>query len=143
LLITHSGFAEFVLPSEGGTQKLPIKVGPSVNWTIRNSDYVDWIEILDGDSGTGPGTMTIQLEANTGNACREGFLTIVGPQMFYGSPMRVGSPIKILQRGIETVGAEGERKSSLPPVVYIAPFSSNNPQTPIKPEDKAYIKKKR
>lgn len=142
-LITHSGFAEFVMPSEGGTQKLPIKVSPSVKWTIHNSDYIDWIEILDGDSGTGPGTMTIQLGANTGRACRVGFLTIVGAQMFYGSAMRVGSPIRILQRGTETASAEQEQKPSLPSVIYLAPFSSDNPQVPTKPGNKEYIKKKK
>ncbi len=140
--ISHSGFAEFVMPSEGGTQKLAIKVGPSVKWTIRNSDYVDWIEIVDGDSGMGPGTMTVQLEANTGKSCRVGVLTIVGPQLIYGSPMRIGSPIRILQRGIESAGTaetaltEEQAESSHPWLVNIAPFSSNDPQTPSKREYK-------
>jgi len=140
-LINHSGFAEFVMPSQGGTQKLTIKVSPSVKWTIRNSDYVDWIEILDGDSGMGPGTMTIQLRANTGKSCRVGVLTIVGPQQIYGTPMRIGSPIRILQRGAETAGAPEQEKPSPPSVINLAPISGNNPQTPAKPEYKKVIKK--
>jgi hypothetical protein len=139
-LITHSGFAEFVMPREGGKQKLPIKVDPSVRWTIRNSDYVDWIEILDGESGTGPGTLTIRLEANPGRTCRVGFLTIFGVQMFFGSPMRVGSPIRILQQGDATAGAEEKLRYSPPAVVNLAPFSSSNPKVPEKPKDKPPIK---
>jgi hypothetical protein len=139
--INHSGFAEFVVPSAGGTQKLPIKVGPSVKWTIRNSDYVDWIEILEGDSGTGPGAMTIQLAANTGKSCRVGVLTIVGVQMFYGSSMRIGSPIRILQQGAESAGAEEEPKPSVPAVIYLAPLSGGNPASLARPEYKKVIKK--
>ena len=140
-LITHSGFAEFVMPSEGGTQKLAIKASPSAKWTIRNSEYVDWIEILDGDSGMGLGTMTIQLEANTGKTCRVGVLTIVGPALFHGTPMRISSPIRILQRGTETAGAEEQAESPHPSVIYLAPFSSDDPQIPSKPAYKKPIKK--
>jgi len=140
-LITHSGFAEFVMPSEGGTQKLAIKASPSAKWTIRNSEYVDWIEILDGDSGMGLGTMTIQLEANTGKSCRVGILTIFGVLPMYGNPMRLGSPIRILQRGTETAGAAEQAKPSRPSVIYLAPFSSDDPQIPSKPAYKKPIKK--
>jgi hypothetical protein len=139
-LISHSGFAEFVIPSEGGIQTLAIKVSPSVKWTIRNSDYVDWIEILDSDSGMGLGTLTIQMGANTGKSCRVGTLTIFGVQPIYGNPMRIGSPIRILQRGTETAGAAEPPKSSLPSVINLAPFSSDNPQTRM-PEYKKVIKK--
>lgn len=140
-LIRHSGFAEFVVPSEGGIQKLAIKVSTAVKWTIQNSDYVDWIEILDGDSGTGLGTMTIQLGANTGKSCRVGVLTIVGPQQIFGTPMRIGSPIRILQRGIETEGEKEQAKPALPFVIKLAPFSSDNPETPSKSGNKVFIKK--
>jgi hypothetical protein len=135
-LITHSGFAEFVMPSDGGIQKLAIKVGPSVKWTIRNGDYVDWIEILEGDSGMGLGTMTIRLGANTGKSCRVGILTIVGVQPVYGNPMRIGSPIRILQRGTESAGAGEQAKSSLPSVINLAPFPSDSSQAPSKREYK-------
>ncbi len=141
-LISHSGFAELVIPSEGGTQKLPIKVSPSQNWRIRNSDYVDWIEILDGDSGTGPGTITVKLAANTEKSCRVGILTIVGVQMFYGSPMRIGSPIRILQRGTEAAAAKKEPKPSLPAVVTLPSFAGSDPQPPAKPGAKVYVKSK-
>jgi hypothetical protein len=142
-LITHSGFAEYVVPSEGGTQKLPIKVSPSAEWRIHNGAYVEWIEILDGDTGAGPGTMTVQLAANPGNSCRVGVLTIVGVQSFYGNSMRIGLPIRILQQGSEAAAAKKEEqpKSSLPAIVFIPPFSNNNPQTPGKPQEKVYIKK--
>src|SRR5512135_2321868 len=76
--ISHSGFAEFVMSSEGGTHKLAIKADPPVKWKIRNDAYVDWISILGGDSGMGPGTLTIQLEPNPGRFCRVGELTISG-----------------------------------------------------------------
>lgn len=129
-LIRHSGFAEFVVPSEGGIQKLEVKVSPSVDWNVRNNNYVDWIEVLDGDSGVGPGTMTIQLEANEGRYCRVGTLTIVGVQPIFGNTMRIGSPIRILQRGAEIVDPVVQPNSSLPGVIYLAPFSSNNSQPP-------------
>ncbi len=137
-LITHSGFAEFVTPTEGGTHKLAIKVSPSVKWAIRNSTYVDWIHITDGDSGMGPGTMTVQLDANTGRYCRVGVLTISGLGPIYGSPIR------ILQRGTESSGAEEQAvsESSTPWLVNIAPFSSNDPQATGKPEPKKTYKRK-
>src|SRR3974377_596494 len=106
-LISHSGFAEVVIPKEGGTHKLAIKVSPSVKWAIRNSAYVDWITILDGDSGVGPGTMTIKLDANPGKLCRTGELTIAGLIRIYGLPIR------ILQQGTETAGAENQTDSSV------------------------------
>ncbi len=146
--ISHSGFAEFVLPSEGGTHELAIKVDSSVKWTIRNSDYVDWIAIQDGDSGTGPGTMTIQLDANPLTVCRVGVLTIMGPQLIFGSPMRIGSPIRILQRGTETVAtaetarAKEQTESSYPWLVNLAPSSGDNPQTAGKREFKKVNKKR-
>ncbi len=139
-LISHSGFAEFVMPSEGGTQRLPIKVNPAVKWTVQNSEYVDWIEILNGDSGTGPGTMTVRLGANTGKYCRVGVLTITGVQLFFSTPMRIGSPIRILQRGTETAGAEEPPKPSPPPVVNLPPFSGKDAQTSSKPKSQ-YVKK--
>lgn len=129
-LISHSGFAEFVMSSEGGTQKLAIKASPTVTWAVRNSDYVDWIEILDGDSGTGPGTMTVKLGANTGKSCRVGILTIMGPQPIFGTPMRIGSPIRILQRGSDAAVPEEPAKPSPPWLINLAPASSDNSQTP-------------
>jgi hypothetical protein len=140
-LISHSGFAEFVMPSEGGIQKLAIKVKPSVKWTVQNSDFVDWIEILDSASGMGLGAMTVKLGANTGKSCRVGMLTIVGPQQIFGTPMRIGSPIRILQQGTETGAAEVQAKPSLPSVIDLVPFSSNSPQAPSQPERKIYIQK--
>ena len=85
--------------------------------------------------------MTIQLGANTGKSCRVGTLTIVGVQPIYGNPMRIGSPIRILQRGTETADAAEHAKSSLPSIINLAPFSSDNPQTPRKPEYKKVIPK--
>ncbi len=127
-LISHSGFAEVVIPKEGGTQKLAIKVGPSVKWTIRNSAYIDWITILDGDSGVGPGTMTIKLEANPGKLCRTGELTIAGLMRIYGLPIR------ILQQGTEAVAAENQADPTVPWLIDLEPFSSKNPQPPGKSE---------
>ncbi len=139
-LIRHSGFAEYVVPSEGGKQKLPIKASSAAKWAVQNSDYVEWIEILDGDSGTGPGTLTIQLGANTGKSCRVGVLTITGVQSFYGSAMRVGSPIRILQRGTEAAKTEAPPKASLPSVIDIAPLSDKDAQNSGKPKS-IFIKK--
>ena len=89
----------------------------------------------------GLGTMTIQLGANTGKSCRVGTLTILGVQPIYGNPMRIGSPIRILQRGTETTGAAEQKKLSPPSVINIAPFFSGDSQTPSKPEYKKVIKK--
>jgi hypothetical protein len=119
-LISHSGFAEVVVPSEGGTQEIPIKVSPAVKWTVRNSGYISWIEILDGDSGTGPGKLTIKLEKNPGRFCRVGVLTISGLTRIYGLP------ITILQRGDETADAKEPAPPSPPAVINLAPFSSEN-----------------
>jgi len=120
--ISHSGFAEFVISREGGTHKLAINAGSSVKWTVRNDAYVDWISILDGDAGTGPGTMTIQLEPNPGRFCRVGELTIAGIVPIYGLPIR------ILQEGTGTVGEE-KAKESFPSVIELPPFQSDKSQT--------------
>jgi hypothetical protein len=120
--ISHSGFAEFVMPREGGTHELAIKAGAPVKWTVRNDNYIDWITILDGDSGTGPGTMTIQLEPNPGRFCRVGELAISGIVPIYGLPIR------ILQEGTGTVGEE-EPKESFPSVIDLAPFSADESKT--------------
>ncbi len=140
LLTNHSGFAEFVMPAEGGTHKLPMKVSPSVKWNVHNTDYIDWIEILDGDSGMGPGTMTIRLGANTGKYCRVGVLTIFGVQSFFGSPMRVGSPIRILQPGTVSAEAKEQAKPSLPTVIDLPPPAAKDPQAPGKPKSRWILK---
>ena len=123
-LISHSGFAEFVLASEGGISQLAIQVGPSARWSVRNSGYVDWIEILEGDSGMGPGNVTVRLKANTSRFCRVGVLTISGLTRIYGLP------ITILQQGAEAPRAEKRTEPAPASVVNLAPFSSSSPQPP-------------
>jgi hypothetical protein len=120
--ISHSGFAEFVMSSDGGTHKLAIKADPSVKWKVKNDAYFDWISILDGDRGAGPGTLTIQLEPNPGRFCRVGELTILGVTPIYGLPIR------ILQEG---TGAPGDvkTKESYPSVIKVAPFSADGSKT--------------
>ena len=132
--ISHSGFAEFVMAREGGTHELAIKAGASVKWTARNDNYIDWIAILDGDSGTGPGTMTIQLEPNPGRFCRVGELAISGIVPIYGLPIR------ILQEGTGTVSEE-KSKESFPSVIDLAPFSSDKSQTSGKREYRSVTKR--
>ena len=124
--ISHSGFAEFVMPNEGGTHKLAIKADPSLKWKVRNDAYVDWISIQEGDSGTGPGTMTIQLEPNPGRFCRVGELTISGVTPIYGLPIRV------LQEGTGTPG-EMKTKESYPSVIDLAPFSADGSKASPRP----------
>ncbi len=131
---SHSGFAEFTMPQEGGKHTLAIKAGASVKWTIRNNAYVPWIAILEGGSGTGPGTLTIQLEANPGNLCRLGELTIAGIVPVYGLP------IKILQQGTPTVSRERQERSTSY-VIDLKPFPDNQAQTPGKPAFKRPTKK--
>ncbi len=132
--ITHSGFAEFVVPRDGGTHKLAIKVDPKVKWAVRNNAYIDWITILDGNSGLGPGTTTIQVETNSGNSCRVGELTIAGIDRIYGLPIR------ILQQGTEVVSEEKPEKPFLN-VVDLAPFSENNTQKASKSEFRKVAKR--
>lgn len=124
--ISHSGFAEFVMPSEGGTHKLAIKADPSIKWKIRNDAYVDWISIIEGDSGMGPGTLTIQLEPNAGRFCRVGELTISGVTPIYGLPIR------ILQEGTAAAG-EVKPKESYPSVIDLSTFSAGGSRTSPRP----------
>jgi len=121
-LVSHSGFAEFVLSSEGGNHTLPIDAPQGAKWSIRNSAYVEWVEILGGDSGVGPGKLRIQLKANTGKYCRVGVLTISGLTRVYGLP------ITILQRGSEVATAEKQAQPSHPSVVNLTTFSGGSPQ---------------
>jgi hypothetical protein len=142
--IGHYGFAEFVVPKEGGTHELTIKAGSSVKWTIRNSDYLDWITIVEGGSGTGPGSTTIQLEANPGKKCRVGELTIGGVMPVYGLPV-YGLPLRILQQGTEAVAEDSKEDEAeiRPWLIELEPFSSVNiPQTRSKTEFKKSNRKK-
>lgn len=132
--ITHSGFAEFIVPREGGTHKLAIKVGGKVKWTVRNNAYVDWITVLDGSTGIGPGTTTIQVEANSDNSCRVGELTIAGIDRIYGLPIR------ILQQGTEVVSEDKPERPFLN-VVDLEPFQDGKSQTASKSEFKKVSKR--
>ncbi len=132
--ITHSGFAEVVVAKEGGTHKIAIKAGASAKWTVRNDNYVDWIAILDGDSGIGPGTLTVRLEPNPGRFCRTGELSIAGIVPIYGLPIR------ILQEGTGTVGGD-EAKDAFPSVIDLAPFAGDKAQAPA-PREYRQVKKR-
>ena len=142
--IGHYGFAEFVMPGEGGTHKLTIRAGASAKWSIRNSDYVDWITILDGSAGTGPGTVTIQLEANPGKTCRVGELTIGGALPVYGLPI-YGQPVRILQQVKDgaALDPEEEQARSVTWLIELDSFSgANAPQSPPGREYRKTNKKK-
>ena len=133
--ITHSGFAEVVVPKEGGTHEIAIKAGPSVKWTVRNDNYVDWITLLGGYLGTGPGTLTVRLEPNPGRFCRTGELSIAGIVPIYGLPIR------ILQEGTGAVG-EDKTKEAFPSVIDLAPFAGDKSQAPPKREYRQVTKRK-
>lgn len=107
--------------------KLAIKTNASIKWTIRNNSYIDWITILEGDSGKGPGTLTVQLEPNSGRYCRVGELTIEGLDPIYGLPIR------ILQEGTGAVSEE-KPKEPVPTIIQVGPFPTRKPQTSDKPE---------
>ncbi|MGA2434989.1 MAG: BACON domain-containing carbohydrate-binding protein [Bryobacteraceae bacterium] len=68
--------ASFAAAAGGGS--IPVTAPSSVAWTATSND--SWITITNGASGTGSGSVSFSLQANTG-AARSGTITIAG-QMF-------------------------------------------------------------
>ncbi len=60
----------------GGTGTVAVAAGPACNWTTTNGS--SWVSIASGTSGTGSGTVSYSVAANTGTASRTAGLTIAG-----------------------------------------------------------------
>ena len=63
------------VPSTVSTGSLSVTTGSACSWTAVSN--VSWVTITAGASGTGPGTVSYSVAANTG-AARSGTLTIAG-----------------------------------------------------------------
>jgi hypothetical protein len=64
------------LTSSATFRTVQVTIGGSCGWTAASS--VPWITIASGGSGTGPGTVSYNVAANTSTASRTGTLTISG-----------------------------------------------------------------
>ena len=62
-------------PSSGGTGSIDVSTSPGCAWTANSN--ASWITITGGASGSGPGTTTFSVAANSGSA-RSGTMTIGG-----------------------------------------------------------------
>jgi hypothetical protein len=63
------------VPATASTGSLSVTTGSACSWTAVSN--VSWVTITAGASGTGPGTVSYSVAANTG-AARSGTLTIAG-----------------------------------------------------------------
>ncbi|MEZ5291071.1 MAG: BACON domain-containing carbohydrate-binding protein [Vicinamibacterales bacterium] len=63
------------IPETGGTQTVSVSAGAGCAWTAAANDA--WITVVSGAGGSGNGTVTFGVAANTGGA-RTGSLTIAG-----------------------------------------------------------------
>ena len=62
--------------ASGGNDSIAVSSGASCAWTAQSND--DWITVSTGASGTGNGTVTFSVAANTGASSRTGTMTIGG-----------------------------------------------------------------
>jgi hypothetical protein len=60
----------------GGTFTATVTAASGCSWTATES--LSWVSITSGASGTGNGTVTYSVTANTGTTSRNGNLTIAG-----------------------------------------------------------------
>jgi hypothetical protein len=58
------------------TNDVTVTATGDCSWSVINTN--DWISILSGAGGNGPGTVTLVVTANTNDFARAGFLTIAG-----------------------------------------------------------------
>ena len=65
--------------STGGLSSVSVTTEPDCAWTVTNTN--NWITILSGNSGVGPGTITISMLSTTGRTARIGII-LVGDQPF-------------------------------------------------------------
>jgi Zn-dependent metalloprotease len=63
-------------PAGGGSGSVSVTAGAGCNWTAASN--ASFITVTGGASGTGSGTVTYSVAANTGTASRTGTLTIAG-----------------------------------------------------------------
>jgi len=64
------------VPAAGGTGSVTVSTSSICSWTTAN--LASWVTITSGASGTGNGTVTYSVSANTGSASRTTNLTIAG-----------------------------------------------------------------
>ncbi|MBL8211315.1 MAG: PQQ-dependent sugar dehydrogenase [Bryobacterales bacterium] len=63
-------------PSTGDLRRLEIETNPGCTWEA--SSALDWLRIVLGTSGSGPGSVRLEIAANPGNTPRTGSVTIAG-----------------------------------------------------------------
>jgi hypothetical protein len=64
------------VPSTGGVGSLSVVTGTSCSWTAASN--AGWVTVTAGANGTGMGTVSYSVAANTGGGTRTGTLTIAG-----------------------------------------------------------------
>lgn len=62
--------------SSGGPGSVNVSTAPGCSWSVTNS--LSWVHLSAGTAGTGPGTVSYNVDANTGAGALNGSLTIAG-----------------------------------------------------------------
>jgi len=93
------------VPHNGGT--VPVTVAAPTGCTWRAVPLVDWLTIRSGASGTGNGTSTIVVAANTGVATRTGHVAIGGRLFAVTQPPTPNSCVTGLSPGQTSFPSEG------------------------------------
>src|SRR5262249_20406764 len=70
------GATNVSVPSTPNTGSVAVTTGTACSWTAVSN--VPWVTITGGASGSGIGTVTYSVAANTGSSARTGTLTIAG-----------------------------------------------------------------
>jgi Putative binding domain, N-terminal/Viral BACON domain len=89
----------------GETTTVNVTAGSSCAWTATNS--ASWVTIANGSSGSGNGSVTLTVAANTGGTVRTTALTIAG-QAFTITQPASGSCSNTIAPEIRTAAATGE-----------------------------------
>ena len=68
--------SSLTVAAAGGPNSIGVTTAAGCSWTATSDR--GWMSITTGASGTGPGSVTVNLSANTGEGARTGTLTIAG-----------------------------------------------------------------
>jgi fibronectin type 3 domain-containing protein len=111
-----------VLGAGGGTGTINVTTAGACNWTTSNTS--SWISLTSGASGTGSGTVSYNVSANTGTAPRTAGLTVAGniftvtqsaPQTTYTITATARTNGAISPAGSSTVSAGASKTFTITP----------------------------
>lgn len=99
-------------PAEGGSVRVTVATAQGCTWTATST--VPWLVVTAGATGSGVGTVTLQVAANTGTAQRSGAVSVGGQSATVtqagAAPAPAACTFSVVPRSL-TPGAEGATAS--------------------------------